>query len=536
LGTEWDPFFVKGTNDNNPDKNSYHGEYLYTEGASPFEAFLCEVGDKVLEYEVKKYRMTRALAFSNWPTTDMLVHPNEPYAQEDMVAVNTEHIIANSKCLSGMFASYHIYPCYPDFINVDTKYVSFEDEDGKINTYKAYLRDLFQEHTVPVLVAEYGIPSSRGKSHNNNFSGFHQGQHSEETQGLIDTSLLQDIYDEGYCGALLFMWQDEWFKASWNTNELDMVDKRAMWLDVQTNEQMFGMLAFDPGMERSLCYVDGDVSEWKWVSAISETDNAALYMQADEKYLYFMVKTKEFDFSCDELFISLDTIPDQGNFSDKNNHLEFSKGTDFLIQISGEDESRICVDPYYDVFYFLYGTMMENVEQPSRYKTKNTGEFVPVYQCLSRPVFLPQDKVKLPLSCYESGKLLMGNANPESEDYNSLADFAYKDGYLEIRIPWLVINVRDPSTKRVISDFNYYGELKSKAVVNLYAGVQMSKDGNKDVKSVNMETFKWNGWTMPTYHERLKPSYYIMKEAYGRISEQKKMDVLRESQSQNENE
>ena len=45
LGIESDPKFIQNTNDSNPDRNTYEGTYLYTYGATPFEAFYCEVGD-----------------------------------------------------------------------------------------------------------------------------------------------------------------------------------------------------------------------------------------------------------------------------------------------------------------------------------------------------------------------------------------------------------------------------------------------------------------------------------------------------------
>jgi len=165
LGIEWDPHFVQGTNLNNPARGRYAGKYLQTDQASPFEAFLCEVGDRVIDYEIGKYRMARALSFTNWLTTDMLSHPNEPFEQEDMSVVNTEHIKATGNFIPGLFASYHVYPYYPEFVNYQKEYASFRDETGRINTYKAYLRDLFKEHSVPVLVAEFGVPSSRGKAH-----------------------------------------------------------------------------------------------------------------------------------------------------------------------------------------------------------------------------------------------------------------------------------------------------------------------------------------------------------------------------------
>jgi hypothetical protein len=75
LGIEWDPMFVIRTNKRNSAQNNYSGKFLYTEKASPFEAFLCEVGDKVLTYEIDKYKMFRPLSYTNWLTTDILKLP-----------------------------------------------------------------------------------------------------------------------------------------------------------------------------------------------------------------------------------------------------------------------------------------------------------------------------------------------------------------------------------------------------------------------------------------------------------------------------
>lgn len=65
LGIEWDPEFVAGTNANHPDKTGFSGKYLFTENASPFEAFLCEAGDDVIKYETQKYSMQRPVSFTN---------------------------------------------------------------------------------------------------------------------------------------------------------------------------------------------------------------------------------------------------------------------------------------------------------------------------------------------------------------------------------------------------------------------------------------------------------------------------------------
>lgn len=514
MGIEWDPAFVQGTDKNNPDKTQYSGNFLYTDGASPFETFLCEAGDKALDYEASKYHMTRALSYTNWLTTDMLSHPNEPNEKEDMAVVNTEHIKAKAACKSGLFASYHIYPYYPDFLNYQKKYTSFEDEKGAINTYKAYLKDLFAQHTMPVLVAEFGVPASRGMAHESKYSGYDQGKHDETEQGEIDISLLNDIHDEGYCGGIVFTWQDEWFKKTWNTMDLDLPDQRPFWSNPQTNEQEFGLMAFDPGKEKSNCYVDGDISEWENDQPISSSANIKLYAKFDEKYVYLMAKTKNFDFEKDSLFIPVDMIQGQGNKEYQAGKLSFERPADFLIQINTKNNSKILVDAYYDSFYYMYGEQLKMVPSKPEYTQKNSGIFNPIYQCLSKGLYLPEDQKSVPFSKYETGILKLGDADPEDDNYNSLTDFAYKDGNLEIRIPWQLLNVMDPSTKAIMGDLYKNQAIKSETAEGIYLGASILKEGAAAPEKISMNRVDWAAWTMPTYHERLKPSYYLLQEAF----------------------
>ena len=65
------------------------------------------------------------------------------------------------------------------------------------------------------------------------------------------------------------------------------LDNTPYWSDYQTNEQYFGLLAFDPGEEESVCYVDGDASEWTQEDVVLETGQGTLSMKYDEKFLYF---------------------------------------------------------------------------------------------------------------------------------------------------------------------------------------------------------------------------------------------------------
>ena len=540
LGIEWDPMFVIRTNKRNSGKNSYSGKFLYTEKASPFEAFLCEVGDKVLAYEVEKYQMMRPISYSNWLTTDIVKHPNEPFSNEDKVEVNMEHIKSRSEFKSGVFASYHVYPYYPDFLNYQHSYAEFKDESGKVNTYRAYLRDLFKQHTMPVLVAEVGVPAGRGMAHVNIHSGYNQGRHDETEQGRILASLLRDIYAEGYCGALIFSWQDEWFKRVWNTMQFDLPGQRPFWSNPQANEQQFGLLAFDPGKDKTACEVDGDITEWQEVSPVYVGENVTLYAQSDEKYLYLMAKTQDFDFVNDSLYIPIDSLPGQGNSRDAARRLQFSRPAEFLLQIHGEKDSRILVDAYYDAFYFIYGEKAKVLDKKPSYLKKDHGRFNPMNLCVSMEIYLPQDRKYIPFQSYETGLLQYGDSNPDHPAFNSLTDFSFKQGNLEIRIPWQLLNIMDPSTKAAMADF-YGGKgrkvesnvpkeetflnfdrgnaIRSQVIDGLYLGAAVVKQGNVGDTAVGMGYYTWKTWTLPTYHERLKKSYPLVRQAFQELDE-----------------
>lgn len=260
LGIECDPKFIQNTNESNPDKNTYEGEYLYTYGSTPFEAFFCEAGDRVIAHMTEEYGVQCPVAFANWVTTDPLTHPEEPHEDEDLLTFNTESIKSRAAYKSNLFASYHVYPYYPDSMNYQKDYLSYVDGEGKVNTYEAYLKDLKLAHTVPVIIAEFGIPTSRGVTHRS-VMGYDQGGVDETEQGEMLADMFRSIYDCRYAGAIVFSWQDEWFKRTWNNVEFDVADSRPYWSNIQTSEQNFGILAFDPG-ETAVCVLDGLPGEW----------------------------------------------------------------------------------------------------------------------------------------------------------------------------------------------------------------------------------------------------------------------------------
>lgn len=515
LGIEWEPSFVVSTNENNPQRNNYNGKYLYTVDASPFEVFLSEVGDKLIDYETTTYKMQSPVAFSNWVTTDPLKHPNEPYKNEDLVEVNVEHIKWHDSYKPGMFASYHVYPYYPDTFSYQTDYINYKDMNGKINPYLAYLEEINKFHSMPVLISEFGIPASRGKAHENRITGFNQGFIDESTQGDMLLSMMNDIHSANLAGGLVFSWQDEWFKRTWNNNDLDMPDSRPYWLNAQTNEQHFGLLALDPGSEKSVSYIDGVFDEWKDDTLLYSDDNTKLYVKSDEGYVYLMIDAKNYDFDKDTLLIPIDTIDDQGNTGFPQYDTTFGKDADFVVKIHGPNDSHVLVDAYYDNYYFRYAVQTNLIETVPSFHNKNTGFFNPIRLSLNKQLVVPVQNTEIPFTGYETGLLKYGITNPDSPDFNSLSDFYHINGKVEIRIPWQLLNVMDPSKKYVIDDMYARGKITGLKVKGLSFGVENIKQGiTKGAQNLTMTEYDWKEWEQPTFHERLKPSYFILQQGF----------------------
>ncbi len=507
LGIESDAVMVSNTNSKNSDKTKYKGKYISTvDGATPYEVFMCSLGDSTISYEMDHYNMQRPVSWSNWPTADMLEHKNEPdWENEDAIIINVENIKASDKFKAGVFASYHIYPYYPEFMMFDKKYRSYVDEDGKKNTYKAYLKDLIKHHTVPVLVAEYGVPSSRGCTHINTVTGFNQGGITEKEQGEMLASMAKDIRDTGYCGEIVFAWQDEWFKRTWNTMDYTDENRRPYWRDVQTSEQNFGLMEFIPGLNGASVVLDGDISEWEKKDEVSSSNGISVYAKSDVSYLYLMVKGDKIDFEKDRVVIPLDITPKSGSSFYEN--YKFNKKTDFVVDIQGKDNTHVKVQNYYSRYTFSFKKKDKAIETKGSDK-KDSDIFVPIYMSLGKKIYLPEDKKYIPYRKYDTGKLRYGISDTSSKEYDSMSDFYYSDNAVEIRIPWGMLNFRDPSTKEIEDDFNVNGGLSGMNIDKIYIGACAGR------KSAAMKSYTWDNWKKVEYSTRLKQSYYILKKCY----------------------
>lgn len=517
IGVEWEADIVAFTNETGNQLEQFKGDYLYTESANNFEIFLAQIGDKMIAYETSKYGTQRTLAFSNWPTTDPFEYPeNVALEFEKFGLVDTDHIKAGTNFIGGQYASYHVYPYYPEFLH-------FVDDTIE-NTFLTYLEKLVDHHEMPVIISEFGVPSSRGMAsyEQNRSLGRDQGGMSEKDQGHAIISLYQDIKESGCAGAVVFVWHDEWFKRTWNTVPYTDLDFSAYWSDYQTNEQYFGLLSFDPGEEESIAYVDGDKSDWNEEDVVIVDEDYQLSMKYDQKFIYFLAEKEDIDFTREKLYIPIDLTPLSGSEYMEKYDIKMSHPTDFMIEIDNQENSRVWVQERYDSTDAIYG---ENIivdynpyeEPPEKDSTVFEKIRMAVHELdyfengrripFSKYSFLDVSRYNSLLQTVETGKLTYGNANPQSAAFNSLADFYFGDDFVEIKIPWGLLNFSDPVEMKVHGDYYENYGVDHLKINSLHVGLGSA---DEEISMVKYELERLG--RKPEYHERLKESYYLLQD------------------------
>lgn len=526
IGTEWDPKMVHGTNQKHSDAPDYQGTHFRNKPkATPFEKWLAEMVDLTAKTEVE-HGWQHPIAFSNWVTTDPLAHPGEPLIEEDLVSVDPLHI-EPVQWDAGYFASYHVYPYYPDMFTFDKSLQTMKNDQGQIDSYKTYLHQLKEHHkNLPIMITEFGVPASQGTAHKG-MLGRHQGGHDEKQQGKIDADLFRQIHQEGFSGAIAFTWQDEWFKKTWNTMRYDISDRRAYWYNTLTNESFFGLLGMYPSKDDDI-FINGDAADW---AQLGDDEKKKLDVKAkgfeeiwaahDEGYLYLMAKLSEpFNPSQQTIYFGADTLPGGNRHAPQLQDNTLDEGLETLVELADEKRGRAMIASHYDFHTRLYGKAEGK---------DDTGVFNPWKLVVNYKLEPPDSRIEHPFEDIEVGDLLRGNSDPSQPDYQSKTMWQARGNVLEIRIPWMLLGFSDPSSHSVI---NYEAPTQSKLKVSKTEGVRIlpwivkkgeatSQEGKKPYLVSKLPMYTWKGWEDKDvqYVERPKQSYYMMQKAMREVNE-----------------
>ncbi len=130
-----------------------------------------------MTYENDNYKVQHPVTFSSWPPTDPLSHVTESNLEDesdlaglsaetrvdifssDSVNITSKHFTTEPGFQAGLYASYHVYPYWPDFLNNEPRYKEYNDRFGP-SSYYGYLAELKEYYNDrPLLIAEYGLPN-----------------------------------------------------------------------------------------------------------------------------------------------------------------------------------------------------------------------------------------------------------------------------------------------------------------------------------------------------------------------------------------
>jgi hypothetical protein len=559
IGREWEPYAVQAFDRRRNGEGSYAGRFLAVDHAPAMDLWLAEQCDSMLAYEADRYNALRPIAYTNWPTLDPLTHPTEPTAAEEALSRQRAGRPAEGKALelendavgldanlvrptranpAGWFASYHAYPYYPDFMLLDPAYGRARSPKGPSN-YFGYLQQLIAHHAgMPTLISEYGVPSSRGMAHFGP-QGWNHGGHDERAMAAIDARLTREIEESGAAGSVLFAWMDEWFKHNWMVIDFEIpLDHTRLWHNVMDAEQNYGILGQYAG-DAEHPRLGGDAGAWRALRMIdaggADTGRVLhrLRAGADESYLYLAAELMPGRFPWDSLGIQLaiDTyLPLIGQHLILPSGVRSEIGFEFLVDLRGPDSATIRVTPDYnrhsgrpslaggDDFGRFY-------RRPVVPVNREDGRFDSLFVVTNRARF-GRDGTFFPARGYDRGLLSFG-----SEARSSLADWYVDEaaGMLELRLPWDLVNVTDPSSRTLLYDRDSVGKFGTAGARDFHFGVLVwRKDGAPAVldavpalqggtwRAAEFAGWRWPGWSEPRSHAALKPIYDSLRKLWSR--------------------
>jgi tetratricopeptide (TPR) repeat protein len=565
VGREWEPYSVVAYNELHAEQTTFTGRYITIVAGNPLEVWLAEQCDFLVAFEMDRYNAQRPIAYSNWPTLDPLNHPTETgKAQEiallkargeqivempreydnDAVGLDAVKMRATRAFGAGVFASYHAYPYYPEFMVVDPGYRNAGSPEGPSN-YFGYLRELIAHYgDMPVVISEYGVPSSRGNAHVQP-QGWNHGGLSEADQARIDARLTRDIYAAGAAGAGLFALIDEWFKKNWAVIEFEIpADRKRMWLNALDAEENYGVIAMRAGASGASPVIDGDTADWRGRPPVYLSPDAskaadplhlkALRVAYDEAYVYLRLDVGKIDWKRAHYQIGVDTyrrdlgdtrLPKTGSIS--------PVGLEFVIDFAGPAATQVLVDHPYNLYKpvpipgsnpaaFQY---INNV--PFKTVANDAGKWDSLFVVTNRRRISRDGKIFPPIG-YNRNRLLFAK-----QSQTTLADWYANErtGVIEARIPWGMFQVTDPSSRSVLfgttdgKDPNNAATDGFRFVVESYDPSDTSRAGERLPRSSNRAEFgnptnwTWPEWEEPRWHAEVKPLFGAMQQVFGAIPE-----------------
>ena len=449
----------------------YDGALIRSSGGAA-EAVLARMADRAAARLSERGSAGVPLGFVSWPTLDPLYHPSDwvagasrpPY--NDREEFDFSALAAGPGWPAGIFAAYHIYPNYPDFMTRSARYEpepepereraaeraaaepasqagrflspavvrGVADYGAAAARYRAYLDELLAAlPPMPLFVAEFGLATGYGAARLHPEGWDHGGlSEADQARGLVE--LFKAIAEAGAAGGAVFQWADEWAKKTW-TSEPFMIpyERHPLWHNVVDPEQNYGVVAWEARPTGS-----ADAGAGLGVPEAAASEPGVLSIGYDPAFLRVRVAVPGSEGAADGLALSLglDLVPGAGG----ERRLypggpEAPIGAEFLVRVDMAAGTLRGARLLAHADYNRGGGRLSPT--PSE-----LGGFTRMLS-LVNPAVSARDGRFYPSLWEDGGELPLGPGG--------LAELG-PDGYLELRLPWSRLNAADPSSRRWLLD------------------------------------------------------------------------------------
>ncbi len=553
IGREWEPYSVVEYARLHPKVSNFSARYVRVAGGNALDVWLGEALNYLIGYEMQRYNAQRPVAYTNWPTLDPLTHITESTKDEeaalraargeepdttvreydnDAIGLDARLMRATPAFPAGIFASYHAYPYYPDFMVLDPGYRRASSPEGP-SSYYGYLRELVEHHgDMPVVISEYGVPSSRGMAHKQ-AQGWDHGGHDERGQADVDARLTRDIHAAGAAGAVLFAAIDEWFKKNWMVIDFEQpLERNRLWLNALDAEQNYGIVAMRAGDRDSAISIDGRPDDWHAGMPLYRSDAVAmqgaeplhlraLTVRSDEAYLYLRLDVGKIDWARANYLIGIDTYrPELGDTRFPYTGGRSPVGFEFMLELRGPDAGRLLVDKPYNLYRVVDSVRVQN--RPFRTEPNEDGRYDSLFVTTNRRR-IGRNGVVYPVYQYDRNLLRFA-----SQSETTLADW-YADtlsGVIEVRLAWGMLQVLDPSQRSVLYGDAESGEIAGEVtdgfrfVVESFDPRDATRAGERLPRSdSSIRTWTWRPWEEPRWYADVKPVFATMQAVFAALGE-----------------
>ena len=571
-GREVETSIVLGTNRLHPNKTSYKGRYIEVKNGNPSEVWFAETIDYVASYEMERYNAQRPMTIVNWPPLDPMSHVTEAnYAEEmamrgipvaattkdmndsDAVSLDVMKLNATSTYPAGLFAAFHVYTYWPDFLMYDREYPKTRDDLGS-NRYYGYLLDLKKHHRgMPLLVAEYGVPTSWGIAHVHP-DGWHNGGFSEKGQAELLDRMTRNIKDSGCAGGLIFAWLDEWWKSVADnfTRPFDQPpERRTFWQNMLNPEENFGIVGYRPNATVPL--LRGNDSDWEKATTISADSSPkagrirAVRAMSDYAYVYLRIDLDKsrsvIDWKKEAFWVALSTLPGRAGSRELPRPApRITDGATFLLKIDRPDMATLLIAHGFNPNQWIVDTGVPGGRLILRKKDVKLGVLerssFEEMMIQANPPRWGRDGSIFPPIFVNRSELPAGTADPALPGSSTLAAWNVdKTGsMIEVRIPWGLLYVADPSTHLFYGGTDGQAEpvfTKGGAIGIAAMHFTVGESGPRFQESlphsVNnrinhaLPAYAWAEWNEMQVKPYMKPAYYSLQRSFRQmLTEMKK--------------